>query len=133
MIAMLTFDLLKYWHLFGDALEARYDRKDRFQDGFARIEDHYKQFRLGRNRTDITAQDVLELFKGDLPYVNDWSKPDGEDLARQLADCRVAEAIRNLTPDTYSEKLISRIRYGFRDLGLMALVLHHVFPDRYAI
>ncbi len=127
------FDLGRYWALFGDALKERYHRKDRFKDGFARIKAHYRGLQPGPDRRDITARDVLEIFEDDLPYVDDWSKPDYEDLARQMEKTHAADLIRRLTPDSYSEQLISKIRYCFRDLGLTALVLQHVYPERYAM
>jgi len=133
---MAGFDLGKYFALFGDALEERYNRKDRFKefkDGFARIETHYRELRPGPHRRDITARDVLEIFADDLPYVDDWSKPDYDDLAKRMERTHVADLIRRLTSDSYSKRLLSQIRYCFRDLGLTALVLHHIYPERYAM
>ena len=59
--------------------------------------------------------------------------PDHDDLARRMERMHVADLIRRLTSDSYSKQLISEIRYCFRDLGLTALVLHHVYPERYAM
>ena len=130
---MGSFDLGEYWALFGDALEERYGRKNRFEGGFARIKAHYRQMQPGRYRRNITADDVLEIFKDDLPYEKDCSKPDHCALAKRMEETHVADLIRRLTPDNYSKKLISQIRYCFRDLGLTAPVLHHVYPERYAM
>ena len=104
------FDLGTYWALFGDAIEERYNRKDGFKDGFARIEAHYRELRPSPHRRDITARDVLEIFKDDLPYVDDWSMPDHDDLARRMERMHVADLIRRLTSDSYSKQLISEIR-----------------------
>jgi hypothetical protein len=130
---MSSFDLVKYWSLFGDALEERYRCKNRFKGGFARIEALYQQVRPGRQCRDITVDDVLEIFEDDLPYVQDWSKPDRDDLARRMAEKRAAELIRRLAQDSDGRHLIGEIRYCFRDLGLTALVLHHVYPERFAM
>jgi hypothetical protein len=119
--------------MFGQALEERYHRKDQFKDGMTRITCHYRQLQPGPHQRDLTVDDVLELFKGDLPYSDDWSKPDREDLEQRMERSRVADLIRRLPGDGYDEKLIGRIRYCFRDLGLAALILHHVHPDRYAM
>lgn len=91
---MSGFDLVEYWSLFGNALEERYQRRDRFKDGFARIEALYQEVRPGRRCRDLTVDDVLEIFRDDLPYVEDWSKPDRDDLARRMAEHHVAELIR---------------------------------------
>jgi hypothetical protein len=69
-------DLAKYFGLFDDALEERY--KDKFRPGRARIEALYLEVRSGR---DITIDDVLAIFENDLPYPQDWTRPERNDLA----------------------------------------------------
>lgn len=130
---MRSFDLCVYWQMFGNALEERYERRDRFKDGFASIKCRYSEVQGGPHRRDITVDDVLEIFSDDLPYADDWSKPDRDDLKQRMEKRRVADLIRRLPGDDYDERLIGGIRYCFRDLGLTALVLHHVCPERYAL
>jgi hypothetical protein len=130
---MSKLDLCGYRQMFGHALEERYHRKDQFKDGMTRIKSHYSQLQPGPQQRDLTVDDVLELSNDDLPYSDDWSKPDRDDLKQRMEKERVADLIRRLPRDGYDEKLIGGIRYCFRDLGLAALILHHVRPDRYAM
>ena len=120
---MSKLDLCGYWQMFGHALEERYHRKDQFKDGMTRIKTHYSQLQPGPQQRDLTVDDVLELFSDDLPYSDDWSKPDRDDLKQRMEKERVADLIRRLPRDGYDEKLIGGIRYCFRDLGLAALIL----------
>ncbi|HBY59477.1 MAG TPA: hypothetical protein DEH78_06615 [Solibacterales bacterium] len=125
-------DLCQYYGLFQDALLERYGQT--FSAGFASIEARFKEVRT-RERL-LGADDVLAIFSDELPFVRDWTKPERQRLEERMNEFRVAAEIRRLR-DTKDRseviKLISQIRYGFGDLSLAALVLHHVYPERFAM
>ena len=126
----------EYYDRFDEALASRYDGKT-FKDGFAEIEKRFAKLRRGDSRR-LQVEDVLEIFSHDLPYFEDWTKPDRKELeiAMQGRDgTTVPELIYQLksTGEKQEVELITQIRHGFRELSLMALVLHHVFPRRYAM
>ena len=125
---MSGLDLAKYFALFDDALEERY--KDKFRPGRARIEALYLEVRSGR---DITVDDVLAIFENDLPYVQDWTRPDRKDLARRMEANDAGKLIKRLADTDYDRKWIGGICYCFRELSLTALVLHHVYPQHFAM
>jgi hypothetical protein len=124
-------DLGEYWGRFDEALKGRYDGHT-FKLGFERIENQYRGVRSDPYRP--TVDDVMALFANDLPFVQDWTMPDRDDLERRMTANRVAESIHRINDHKDDvEELIEKIRYGFRELSLTALVLQHVYPDRYAM
>ena len=127
--AMSELDLGKYWDLFPEALNVRYGEK--FKAGFERIDHQYKAVRSGDRR--LTIEDVMAIFDKDLPFVQDWTKPDREDLAARMESMSVAKPIADLRNRNYDLELLREIRYCFRELSLTALVLQHVYPDRFAM
>jgi hypothetical protein len=68
-----------------------------------------------------------------LPYVQDWTKPDRDDLAGRLKEFRVPDCLKRLQGAGYDKNLIREIRYALREISLMGLILHHLYPDRFAI
>jgi hypothetical protein len=126
----------EYYKRFDEALAGRYGGKT-FKDGFTEIEKRFAKLRREDSQR-LQVEDVLELFSHNLPYYEDWTKPDKEELefAMQGRDgTTVPELIHRLksAPEKHEIELITQIRHGFRELSLMALVLHHVFPRRYAM
>jgi hypothetical protein len=126
----------EYYDRFDEALASRYDGKT-FKDGFAEIEKRFAKLRREDSRR-LQVEDVLEIFSHDLAYFEDWTKPDRKELeiAMQGRDgTTVPELIYQLKSagEKQEVELITQIRHGFRELSLMALVLHHVFPRRYAM
>ena len=126
---MSGFDLGKYWDLFPDALQERYG--ERFQAGFDRIEDRYQAVRSGDR--SLTVDDVIAIFDPDLPFVLDWTKPDRKDLADRMESQRAARLIADLRGRSDDLPLLGKIIYCFRELSLTALVLQHVYPNRFAM
>jgi hypothetical protein len=127
--APTAFDLPDYYDKFEDALRGRYDGRT-FTTGFRRIRERFREVRKG---SPLTVDHVMDIFAADLPYVEDWTKPDRTDLARRMEDHQVAKAIAELGSKPYDKDLISRIRYALRELSLTALVLQHVYPNHYAM
>jgi hypothetical protein len=125
------YDLGYYFSRFPDAVEQKYGK--RFELGFAKIEQQYKEIRSGRRI--LTVDDVMDLFDPDLPFVSDWTMPDTVELERKMVQAPndVGKLIRDLGVSGYDLELITEIRNCFRELSLVALVLHHVYPDRFAI
>ena len=127
---MSRMDLGYYRKRFVDALKARYDGET-FDDGFRNIEDLYKEVRAGDRL--LVAEDVMAIFERSLPFWQDWTKPDGSDLDSRMKEANVGDRIKSLGGGGYPPKLITEIWRCFRELSLTALVLHHVYPDRFAI
>jgi hypothetical protein len=126
---MSRFDLGKYSKAFPEALLERYGRD--FKLGFDRIENQYKDVRSGR--CPLTVEDVLAIFEPDLPFVEDWTKPDRNNLAERMEAKEAHKLIADLRHHDYDLNLLQKIIYCFRELSLTALVLHHVYPERFAI
>lgn len=123
-------DLSYYWDRFDEALKGRYDGQT-FKTGFAEINDRYKDVTSGHRH--LTIDDVMAIFSDDLPFVQDWTMPDRGELARRMDTNCVADSVFLLRDRDYDLDLIGKIRYGFRELSLTALVLHHVYPKRFAM
>jgi hypothetical protein len=125
------YDLGAYFRGFREAVEAKYGRS--FTTEQDKIEKQYSAVRSGRR--SLTIDDVMDLFDPGLPFVQDWTKPDRNELARKMQNSRdnVANLIDELRGGGYDLSLITKIRDCFRELSLTALVLHHVYPDRFAI
>jgi hypothetical protein len=136
----------EYYDRFDEALAGRYNGRT-FKDGFSEIEKRFAKLR-GEDNRRLQVEDVLEIFSHDLPYFEDWTKPDRKELAIAMQGrdgTTVPELIYRLksaaTPqpkvpgagEKQEIELITQIRHGFRELSLTALVLHHVFPTRYAM
>lgn len=129
----VRFVLPDYLELFGQALHEKYD--DTFTEGFAQIEKRYKKVRTG---SDLSVEDVIAIFEKNLPFVRDWTKPDAAELGERMQEHKVARSIRRLCdrrgkPVGDDRQLITEVLGCFRELGLTALVLHHVDPDRFAM
>lgn len=127
------FDLSYYIDHFEAALSKRYNDK-KFRNGFAAIQETYKDINAGRRRLGVG--DVMAIFDDELPFVQDWTKPDAQRLEQRMEEHGVPEAIYRLRNQNNESKvldLISQIRFGFGDLGLTSLVLHHVYPARFAM
>jgi len=130
MKAKPRLDLSYYWDRFDEALGGRHEGET-FKAGFRTIKEIYKDVRAGKRR--LTVDDVMAIFGGDLPFVLDWTKPDPQRLKERMEEHRVSDAVyrlRDRNDDTGVLELVSQIRYGFGDLSLTALVLHHVYPPR---
>jgi hypothetical protein len=123
-------DLSQYWDRFDEALKGRYDEVT-FKAGFAEIEDLYRDVTSGHRR--LTIDDVMALFADTLQYVQDWTMPDREELEMRMSKNGVAETVYLLRDRGYDLDLVGRITHGFRELSLTALVLHHVYPNRFAM
>lgn len=133
MKAKPRLDLSHYWDRFDEVLGGRH-KGETFQAGFATIKEIYKDVRAGKRR--LTVNDVMAIFGDDLPFVLDWTKPDSQRLEERMEQRRVPDAVyrlRDRSDDSGVLELISQIRYGFGDLSLTALVLHHVYPGRFAM
>lgn len=132
MKATTKMDLSYYSGRFDDALCERY--KQTFSAGFAKIRESYNEVQSGERR--LRAADVMSIFSEDLPFGHDWTKPDAKRLADRMDEFRVAEGVYRLRdrsdPGGVLE-LLTQIRAGFGDLSLTALVLHHVYPARFAM
>jgi len=123
-------DLCYYRELFRDALRSRYNGST-FDEGFRRIESRYGDVRAGERL--LAAADVMAIFDPDLPFCYDWAKPDKEDLDHRMRETSIGARIKRLSGGGYPPELITEIWRCFRDLSLTALVLHHVYPDRFAM
>lgn len=133
MKAQPKLDLSYYLYRFDDALRERY-KGQTFTAGFASIKECYKDVRAGKRR--LSVDDVMTIFNDGLPFVQDWTKPDRQRLEERMNECRVADAIQRLRDRSEGAsvlELISQIQEGFGDLSLAALVLHHVYPARFAM
>ena len=127
---MNEFDLVKYWKGFDDALKGRYNGKD-FKAERERIRALYED--VGTGERDLTIVDVIAIFEKDLPFIEDWTKPDGIDLEERMKSQGVAKKIAALRLDHYNLALLGEIVYCFRELSLTALVLQHVYPTHFAM
>jgi hypothetical protein len=128
-----SFPLREYVHGLKVVLVDKYGTD--YSAGFAAIEARFQEVRSGAR--DLSVDDVLAIFGESLPFVLDWTKPDAIELERKMNDraIPVAHLIRQLnTPDTDDNEIerIGAIVGCFRELGLTSLVLHHVYPARYA-
>jgi hypothetical protein len=126
---MSQFDLGKYSNAFPEALLVRYGRD--FKRAFDMIEDRYEAVRSGRR--PLTVEDVLAIFEPDLPFVEDWTMPDRNDLAERMEAKGAQKLIADLRHRNYDLDLLQQIIYCFRELSLTALVLQHVYPERFAL
>jgi len=127
------FDLSHYLDRFEDALREKYKGLT-FRTGFAAITDIYKDVQAGRRRLSI--DDVMAIFDDELPFVQDWTKPDRQRLEQRMNEFRLPDAVYRLRDRSDSRsvlELINEIRNGLGDLSLTALVLHHVYPARFAM
>lgn len=127
------FILPDYLSLFDKALDEKYG--DTFRPGFAGIEKRYREIRGG---DDLTIDDVMSIFDTTLPFVKDWTRPDAAELGSRMQEKKVARSIQLLInnrgkPVEDIRQLITDVLSCFRELGLTALVLHHVDPDRFAM
>jgi hypothetical protein len=124
-------DLAEYYGLFNGALRERYE--DTFEAGFSAIETRFQEVRKGLPKgRALTVDDVLAIFDSSLPYVCDWTKPDEKDLSDRMNKYDASKAIRDLN-GRHDLNLIKPIVYCFRELSLAALVLHHVYPNKYSM
>jgi hypothetical protein len=141
---MGEFDLGKYWGLFDKALRARYRGRD-FTAEFKRIKDRFKP--VGSGDQLLTINDVMSIFEKDLPFVEDWTKPDETSLAERMKSEGAGQLIKDMgdrwrtagdeeIADGYDLKLlkqVSKLIHCFRELSITALVLQHVYPERFAM
>jgi len=127
----MPMDLGEYLDRFPKALEDKYG--ERYEKGFADIAGRFKKVESGTRL--LTIADVKEIFSTDLPFVRDWTKPDFNDLKGHMdgRDHKVEVLIQQLGPRGYDLPLITEILGCFRELSLTALVLHHVYPQRFAM
>jgi hypothetical protein len=124
-------DLSEYYELFDGALKERYENT--FEAGFKAIEDRFQEVRKGLPKgRALTVDDVMAIFDSCLPYVRDWTKPDKADLDERMNKYAATKLIRDLN-GTYDLNSIKAIVHCFRELSLTALVLHHVYPERYSM
>lgn len=129
---MDSLDLACYYNdLFNVALRERY--KDTFEAGFSAIEDRFQMVRQGLPRgLSLTVDDVMAIFHRSLPYVQDWTMPDRADLEDRMNRWDASKLIRDLN-GRYDLNLIKPVIHCFRELTLTALVLHHVYPEKYSM
>ena len=123
---MRAFDLGEYWHLFPRSLKVRYGTD--FASGFAKVKCRFDRV---RETGDLTVDDVMAIFNDDLPFVQDWTMPDRKNLEVRMKD--VPELIRTLDKRGYDIELVRKIWEALRELSLTSLVLHHIYPDRFAM
>ena len=123
---MSEFDLGEYWHLFPRSLKTRYGSD--FEAGFVKAKCRFDRV---RETGDLTVDDVMAIFSDDLPFVHDWTMPDRTNLKSRMKG--VPELIRSLGECGYDLELIREIWKALRELSLTSLVLHHVYPDRFAM
>lgn len=126
-----SLDLGDYFRRFPEALQDKYGTT--FEAGFEDIKQRFAPVSLGAR--SITVDDVLAIFDVSLPFVQDWTKPDREELDRKMNDRErpVATLIRDLRSVEYKREIVVGLINAFRELSLTALVLHHVYPDRFAM
>jgi hypothetical protein len=125
------FDLVKCWKGFDNALKRRYEGRD-FKAGREVIEDLYSDVASGRR--DLTIDDVTAIFNGDLPFSEDWTKPEPVNLAERMKSQGVAKKIAALPHRNYYDlTLLGEIIFCFREVSLAALVLQHVYPTHFAM
>lgn len=130
---MKPFELSFYLGRFDDVLSEKYNGQT-FHNGFSALRERYKDLRAGSRRVNV--DDVMAIFDDELPFVQDWTKPDRDRLEKRMRTHHVGDAIHRLRGqmDTQgAELLIGQIRQGFGDLSLTALVLHHAHPTKYAM
>jgi hypothetical protein len=130
-LAESRYDLGYYFSRFADAVGNKYG--ERFDEGYQEIEERYEEVRSGSRFLDI--EDIMALFDPSLPFVRDWTKPEKDELVRKMTGSGkdVATLIQDLGFSKYNLDTITDILGCFRELSLTALVLHHVYPDRFAI
>ena len=143
---MSEFDLGKYWGAFDKALHERYNNARDFPDGFKRIKDEFNA--VGSGDRLLTVADVMSIFKNDLPFVEDWTKPDEKNIAERMQSKGDFKGAGQLIKDMgdkwktaadedsagrYDLNLLSKLIDCFRELSLTALVLQHVYPERFAM
>ena len=124
---MEKLDLAEYYDLFNDALRERYG--DTFEEGFKAVEHRFEAVRRG---LPLTVDDVMAIFHSSLPFVRDWTKPDRKDLEDRMVAQDASILIHDLNA-RYDHNLIRQIVHCFRELSLTALVLHHVYPEKYSM
>jgi hypothetical protein len=127
----MAFDLDYYLRRFPHVIHKRYGRH--FNEGFQEIENRFVDVRLGSRLLDVN--DVMALFSADLPYVEDWTKPDLHELERKMrrSNPDVPHLIKNLGSTPSDRPVLKAVIDSLRELSLVALILHHVYPHRYAI
>jgi hypothetical protein len=127
----LRFDLGDYHRRFPEALQDKYEST--FDEGFREVEKRFQAVRSGAR--DLSVDDVLAIFDESLPFVQDWTKPDRAELERKMNSRSrpVSTLVRELRSAEYNKQLITDVVNCFRELSLTALVLHHVYPDRFAM
>ena len=90
----------------------------------------------------LTVNHVIAIFEEDLPFVEDWTKPDRKCLSERMEAKGAAKLIMELgriqPPFTENERkhyvdVLGKTIYCFRELTLTALVLQHVYPERFAM
>jgi hypothetical protein len=84
-------------------------------------------------KRDLDVQDVMSIFETKLPFYQDWTKPDRDDLAQRMRKENLASQVRRLGGAGYKLELDQGIWRRFRELSLTALVLHHLDPERFAM
>jgi hypothetical protein len=127
----IDFDLGKYWGLFPKALLDGYGRRFELDESDLVFANIGRTF-AGSDR-DLTIDHVKAIFSKDLPFADDWTTPDFGVLGKRMTERNVADSIRLLGGDVDNLKLIGKILYCFRELGLTSLVLHHVYPKHFAM
>lgn len=126
-------DLLDYLNRFDEVLRGRYGGQT-FKAGFLSIAERYKGIRSGERRLNV--DDVMAIFDDDLPFGQDWTKPDRQRLQERMIAFRVPDAIYRLRDRMDGAgvlELLGQIREALGDLSLAALVLHHAYPSRFAM
>lgn len=124
---MEELNLADYYRLFPDALRERYGAT--FEVGFENVKCRFDAVRRG---APLTPDDVMAIFDPSLPFHRDWTKPDRTHLEGRMGEHHASELIHELDA-RYDLSLLGKIVDCFRELSLTALVLHHVYPEKYSI
>jgi len=113
--AVKAFDLVEYYRGFDSALKKRY-KDNNFAAGRERISNHFRD--VGFGKRELVIDDVMEIFRPDLPFVEDWTKPDPINLAERMGRIGVAKKIADLRHKPYDLNLLKEIIYCFREVSL---------------
>jgi hypothetical protein len=125
------FDLGFYFNAVESVVESKYGEK--FLEGRAAIEQRFKEIRSGARRLGV--DDVMSIFDPSLPFARDWTTPDRKTLAEKMgrSNSEIGTVIHQMKAGPYEPRSMAKVLACFRELSLTSLVLHHVYPERFAI
>jgi len=123
----MKLNLVDYFEVFPDALQEKYG--SRFERGFADIDNRFREVSSGSRL--LTADDVMAIFDDSLPFAQDWTMPDRQQLQERMAE-GIAQLIRDLKGRRDLD-LITRILERFGELSITSLVLQHAYPKTFSM